>query len=72
MLCNGETGCFPTSQGFLLRLDNCLTREFSALPCRSETCSTELLFIVKAKNIPHPRKGLKGSSQSNLHPSIYI
>lgn len=70
MLCNGDTGCFPTPQGFVLPLDNCLTWEFSGLPCHSETRSTELLFIVKAKNNPHPRKGLKGSSQSNLHPSF--
>lgn len=66
MLFNGNTGSLPLS--FVLCLANCLSQELSALPCHSETLSTELLLIVKAKNNPHPRKGLKGSSQSHLHP----
>lgn len=36
-----------------------------------ETHSTELLFITEVKNNPHPRKGLKGSSQSHF-ASIHL
>lgn len=65
MLCTGDTGCFPAQRGFVLPLGDCLTGECSALPT-----AQELPFIVKAKNNPHPREGLKGSSQSHWHPSF--